>query len=373
MQSKLVGAEYLPANYKFELEKTIRQIERRGCKRIGLQFPEGIIHLSTIISDIIRCNTEVESVCILSDVVYGACCLDDISGYLIDCDLIVHYGHSCLFEIPKCLVKVIYVFVEVVIDIDHCIAMAKKYIDCTNLSILGTIQYNGSIKKVQVALEEENRRLIEDKGSSGVGREENRKETGPIIPRVFPLSSGEVLGCTSPKIKTENVLFLAEGRFHLESAMIQNPTRRYFRYCPSTKTLQRERHNYNGFITIRQNKQKHFLSSKRIIVLFGTLGRQGGKLLLKRVTDSLEKKRLSYTVVYLSELDEEFMNTIDTETGVIEIACPRIAIDWGSTFIHPIITPFEYFSLEKGIVPGEYPMDYYAKEGSPEPWQMKSE
>ncbi len=39
-----------------------------------------------------------------------------------------------------------------------------------------------------------------------------------------PLSPGEVLGCTSPKISNCDVLvYLGDGRFHLESAMIANP------------------------------------------------------------------------------------------------------------------------------------------------------
>jgi len=39
-----------------------------------------------------------------------------------------------------------------------------------------------------------------------------------------PLSPGEVLGCTSPVISNCDVLvYLGDGRFHLESAMIANP------------------------------------------------------------------------------------------------------------------------------------------------------
>lgn len=45
------------------------------------------------------------------------------------------------------------------------------------------------------------------------------------VPQVKPLSSGEVLGCTAPALPadTDALVFLADGRFHLESIMIQNP------------------------------------------------------------------------------------------------------------------------------------------------------
>ena len=32
----------------------------------------------------------------MGDVTYGACCIDDFSARALGCDLIVHYGHSCL-------------------------------------------------------------------------------------------------------------------------------------------------------------------------------------------------------------------------------------------------------------------------------------
>lgn len=33
---------------------------------------------------------------IMGDVTYGACCVDDFAAAALDCDLMVHYGHSCL-------------------------------------------------------------------------------------------------------------------------------------------------------------------------------------------------------------------------------------------------------------------------------------
>jgi len=354
MNSKVIGEEYLPANYKFELDKTIRQIKRRNSKKVALQFPEGIIHLSTIISDILKSNTDIENVVILSDVVYGACCIDDISSYLIGCDLLIHYGHSCLFEIPKCLVEVVYVFVEISIDTSHCVDTVLNNIDFKHLSVLGTIQYNSAVRKIKKSLEEKLEAIGDQKGLE--------------IPRAFPLSTGEVLGCTSPKIRTNNVLFVSEGRFHLESLMINNPHKNYFRYCPSTKILTREEHDYKSFLEFRNQKKLEALKCTSFLVVFGTLGRQGGTSLLNRITESLRRHNRRYSVVFLSEIDEELIRGLEDSTAVIEVACPRIAIDWGTLFSHPLITPFEYFMLESPIE--TYPMDYYAKKEEKQPWQM---
>ena len=58
-----------------------------------------------------------------------------------------------------------------------------------------------------------------------------------------PLSPGEILGCTSPYIKDcENIVYLGDGRFHLESAMIANPHLNAYRsvsplgYCCTAKS-----------------------------------------------------------------------------------------------------------------------------------------
>ena len=34
----------------------------------------------------------------MGDVTYGACCVDDFTARALGCDLMVHYGHSCLGE-----------------------------------------------------------------------------------------------------------------------------------------------------------------------------------------------------------------------------------------------------------------------------------
>lgn len=56
-------------------------------------------------------------VVIMGDVTYGACCVDDLASDQMDCDLLVHYGHSCLIPITETRRKVLYVFVEIQIDI----------------------------------------------------------------------------------------------------------------------------------------------------------------------------------------------------------------------------------------------------------------
>jgi diphthamide synthase subunit DPH2 len=51
------------------------------------------------------------------------------------------------------------------------------------------------------------------------------------IPQERPLSAGEVLGCTAPRVSgdADALIFVADGRFHLEAMMIANPGLKAFR------------------------------------------------------------------------------------------------------------------------------------------------
>jgi 2-(3-amino-3-carboxypropyl)histidine synthase len=50
----------------------------------------------------------------------------------------------------------------------------------------------------------------------------------------------------------------------------------------------------------------------------------------------------------------------------VQIACPRLSIDWGHFFDRPLLTPYE---LEVALKAAEwkevYPMDYYAQAAGP--------
>ena len=59
------------------------------------------------------------------------------------------------------------------------------------------------------------------------------------IPQEKPRCKGETLGCTSAileKSETKNtVVFIADGRFQMEGAMIANPHLVFYKYNPDEK------------------------------------------------------------------------------------------------------------------------------------------
>ena len=199
----------LPSNYNFEIHKSIWRIRQTGSKRVALQMPEGLLLYATTISDIIEEFTDAE-VLIMADVTYGACCVDDFTARALGTDLIIHYGHSCLVPVDTMGdIRMLYIFVDIQIDNIHVIETVKhSFPPGTTLAFVSTIQFVAALHAIKPVLSE---------------------DYNVVVPQSKPLSPGEILGCTSPSLqatggaRVDGIVYLGDGRFHLESIMISNP------------------------------------------------------------------------------------------------------------------------------------------------------
>jgi 2-(3-amino-3-carboxypropyl)histidine synthase len=55
----------------------------------------------------------------------------------------------------------------------------------------------------------------------------------------------------------------------------------------------------------------------------------------------------------------------------VQVACPRLSIDWGEHFTKPLLTPYEAMVALKEVKwQNEYPMDYYAYESLGNKWTV---
>jgi len=214
---------------------------------------------------------------------------------------------------------------------------------------MGTIQFNSSLYICKKELVKEGYNHID-------------------IPQTKPRSGGEVLGCTSPSLlsNSENVVFVCDGRFHLESSMIMNPSLNFYQYNPYTKEFTIEKYDTPKMHSIRYSNVEQAKHAKKFGVILGTLGRQGSTSILKQVTERLQSKNLDYFVILLSEIFPAKLQLFEDVDAWIQIACPRLSIDWGHFFKKPLLNTYEAFVAINEIQWKEtYPMDYYSNEGGP--------
>lgn len=76
----------------------------------------------------------------------------------------------------------------------------------------------------------------------------------------------------------------------------------------------------------------------------------------------LEERRIPYITVLISEITPAKLSQFENVDAWIQVACPRLSIDWGYTFPKPVLSPYEAaVALDYMTYQETYPMDYYAK------------
>jgi 2-(3-amino-3-carboxypropyl)histidine synthase len=171
-------------------------------------------------------------------------------------------------------------------------------------------------------------------------------------------------------------------------------------------------------------------TAKKVGLILGTLGRQGSPNILlvrtlqilsflslsllshtiynsQKLENTLQKRGIEYIIVLLSEIFPaklslfEDVDAYDCPTRAtdqserqtdksilwkcyihshdlfslycrwVQVACPRLSIDWGSAFSRPLLTPYEA-EVVWGTTEwhATYPMDYYAYDGGS--WSVHS-
>ncbi|PNF27788.1 2-(3-amino-3-carboxypropyl)histidine synthase subunit 1 [Cryptotermes secundus] len=343
----------LPQNYNFEIPKTIWRIRQKGAKRVALQMPEGLVMFATTIADIIETFTEADTV-IMGDVTYGACCIDDYTAKALGVDLLVHYGHSCLIPIDQTSgIKMLYIFVDIKIDALHFLNTVKlNFPTNVKIGLVSTIQFVATLQ--------------------GVANELRREGYEITLPQSRPLSPGEILGCTAPVMSYVDVfIYLGDGRFHLEAAMIANPKLKAYRYDPYDKKFTEEFYGHIEMQTVRKQAISEASNASRFGLILGTLGRQGSTKVMEHFQGRLTKLSKEGVVVLLSEIFPDKLRLFPDIGAWIQVACPRLSIDWGKAFDKPLLTPYEgAIALREAEFQADeqnYPMDFYANE-SRGPW-----
>ncbi|KAI4815056.1 hypothetical protein KUCAC02_005222 [Chaenocephalus aceratus] len=304
--------------------------------------------------------TEADTI-VMGDVTYGACCVDDFTARALGADFMVHYGHSCLIPIDSTAgIKMLYVFVDIQMDNAHFMDTVKfNFPPGKSLALVSTIQFVAALQAVSAAL---------------------KPEYDVLVPQCRPLSPGEILGCTSPRLdrQVNAIIYLGDGRFHLESIMIANPEIPAYRYDPYSKVFSREYYDHEAMRALRLQAIDKARSAQRWGLIMGTLGRQGSPKVMEHLESKLESLGKPFTRVLLSEIFPgklDLMQDIDALTYEcnskimwIQIACPRLSIDWGSAFSKPLLSPYEAaVALQEASWKEVYPMDFYSNQ-SQGPW-----
>lgn len=260
----------------------------------------------------------------MGDVTYGACCIDDYTAKALGADLLVHYGHSCLVPVDQTSgIRVLYVFVDIQIDALHFVDSVRlNFSPDTRLAFVSTIQFVATLHLAAKEL----------------------RSTGYTVdvPQSKPLSPGEILGCTAPRVAPNtSLVYLGDGRFHLEAAMIANPRLRAYKYDPYEKKFTRELYEHRSMRANRKAAIDVGAKAQKFGLILGTLGRQGSLKVLQHLETRIRAHGRDCVIILLSEVFPSKLALFADVQAFVQVACPRLSIDWGTAFERPLLTPYE--------------------------------
>ena len=157
------------------------------------------------------------------------------------------------------------------------------------------------------------------------------------------------------------MIYLGDGRFHLEAGMIANPKVQAYRYDPYDQKFTRENYDHELMKTNRKGQIELAKKAKSFGIILSTLGRQGNPKILENVIRLIEKQGKDHFTILMAEIFPDKLALFEDIDCWIQIACPRLSIDWGLGFEKPLLTPFEAaVALQEAEWQQDvYPMDFY--------------
>jgi 2-(3-amino-3-carboxypropyl)histidine synthase len=118
--------------------------------------------------------------------------------------------------------------------------------------------------------------------------------------------------------------------------------------------------------TTRRSAIEKASSAKTFGLILGTLGRQGPVVVLEEIEATIRDAGREYVIVLLSEIFPGKLALFTDVDAWIQVACPRLSIDWGYAFEKPLLSPYEAsVALKRASWQTPYPMDFYSSEGGP--------
>jgi len=308
----------MPEDFDFEIDKIASTIRERSCRKVLLQFPEGLKRRAPGIADVLASKTGALIV-ISGEPCFGACDIPET-----DADLTVHFGH---LPIPCLSTRGSVLFIQARSSADPFPAIEKALpLLGSAVGLLTTAQHLHLLGDMMEYLRSKGLHVLVGKGDG----------------RLF--AEGQVLGCNATCAravagKVDSFLFVGTGDFHAiavamatsKPVLIANPVSGDVRDIVALKDrLLRQRH-----AAIEKAGQ-----ARRIGIILSTKQGQRRERAAVRVSEMLAASGHETVLVELDLVTPQKLESFGLDAWV-STACPRLAIDDHAAFPMPILTVTE--------------------------------
>ncbi|WP_135535422.1 MULTISPECIES: diphthamide biosynthesis enzyme Dph2 [Halostella] len=310
--------------WDYELDRIVEQVEEKGAKKVGLQFPEGLKRRGPRVADDIRELVGDDVTVMLSgQPCYGAC---DLDTFLMKrTDVFVHFGHSPM----KNTDKVIYVPLFSNVDVFPIMEDALEELPEDEVGLVTTAQHMNQFEDMKEWLEERGYEVHTRRGDDRLTHE------------------GQVLGCNyaSAQVDADQILYVGGGKFHPLGLAMEHPDKKVVIGDPVNNVVTVA--DTEKFMKQRYGAVHRAMDAEKWGVIYCTKIGQGR---WEQAQDILDDNENAYLIT-MDEVTPDRLRNFDMD-AFVNTGCPRITTDDGPQFHKPMLTPGEY-----EIAVGNKPLD----------------
>ncbi len=301
--------------FDFDLERIFKTIEDRNCKKVGLQFPEGLKRQAISVAREIEEKTRA-NVIISGNPCFGACDIDTILAGRVD--VLFHFGHAGMGEYEN----VVFIEARSNIDIIPAVKAALDLLKANKIGLITTVQHVHKLEEACKVIKEYGKECIIGKGDPRVG---------------YP---GQVLGCnfTAARVDCEEFIYIGSGIFHPLGVVIATKKRVIAAdpFLNQAIEVSPER-----FLRKRGGYIARATGAKVFGIIVSTKSGQYRMKLAQKLKEIADKHGKIGYIILMDLVTPEQLLAFKAD-AYVNTACPRITIDDAERFHAPVLTPQEF-------------------------------
>jgi 2-(3-amino-3-carboxypropyl)histidine synthase len=301
--------------FDIDIGRIIKTVNKTECKRVGLQFPEGLKRQAVGIACKIEEKTGAE-VLISGNPCFGACDID--TALSANVDVLFHFGHSGMGKHEN----VVFIEARSNVDVIPAVRAALEQLKEEKIGVITTVQHVHKLEEVCGFLRENGKECIVAKGDLRVS---------------YP---GQVLGCnfTAARVDCAEILYVGSGMFHPLGVAIATG-KRVIAADPYLKTAVEV--NPDRFQRIRGGYIARSMGAQIFGIIVSSKSGQNRMELARKLRDIALKHGKEAHILMMDLVTPDQLLQFKAD-AYVNTACPRITIDDAERFHAPVLTPQEF-------------------------------
>ncbi len=301
--------------FELDLERIFKIIKDKNCKKVGLQFPEGLKRQAIDIARAIEEKTGA-NVVISGNPCFGACDIDAMLAGRVD--MLFHFGHAGMGKHEN----VVFIEARSNIDVMPAVKASLPLLKASKIGLVTTVQHVHKLDEVCRFFQEHGKNCVIGKGDLRV---------------VYP---GQVLGCnfTAARVDCEEYLYIGSGFFHPLGVAIATGKRVIAAdpYLSQAVEVAPEK-----FLRKRSGYIARAMDAKVFGIIVSTKSGQNRMGLAWKLKENTKKHGKEGFIIMMDLVTPEQLLAFKAD-AYVNTACPRITIDDAEGFHVPVLTPQEF-------------------------------